>query len=164
MVHEESAARVLRPWLGAAFLAACDISRKACDELNAFLSSPTDDLSALSSRLSTLLFHQVRALTEGDMRVLLDDGRVIRVLVDDIDQMADELLYPALCELPRNVSEYTRIRQFALSHDSLSALRALYLRYSAFQTEDELAVIARTVRSCHAPFRWRGWLPDERKT
>lgn len=163
MVREDSAARVLRPWLGAAFLAACDVCREACAALNAFLALPEGDLSALAARLNTLLFHQVRTLTEGDMRVLLDDGRVVRVRVDDIDQMADDLLYLALCDLPRNACQYGRIRQFALSHDSLSALRALYQRYPAFQTEDELALIARTIRGCHAPFRWRAWLPDERK-
>ena len=162
MVHEDSVARMLRPWLGAAFLAACDICAKASAELNAF--SPEDgDPAALSQQLSTLLFHQVRSLTEGDMRVLLDDGRVIRIRVDDIDQMADELLYLALCRLPRNTWQYGRLRQYALSHESLSALRALYQQFAAFQTEDELALIARTVRSCYPAYRWQSWLPDERK-
>lgn len=162
MVHEDSVARVLRPWLGAAFLAACEICEKACAELNAF-STEDGDPAALSSRLSTLLFHQVRSLTEGDMRVLLDDGRVVRIRVDDIDQMADELLYLALCRLPHNAWQYARLREFALSHESLSALRALYEQFSAFQTEDELNLIARTVRTCHPPYRWRGWLGDESK-
>ncbi|MBQ9300668.1 MAG: hypothetical protein IJ214_09165 [Clostridia bacterium] len=162
MVHEDSVARVLRPWLGAAFLAACDICAQLCGALNAF--SPEDgDPAALSAQLDTLLFHRVRELTRGDMRVLLDDGRVIRIRVDDIDQMADELLYLALCRLPLNAWQYGRLRQFALSHESLSALRALYERFAAFQTEDELALIARTVRGCHPAYRWRGWLPDQRE-
>ena len=161
MVREETVAAVLRPWLGAAFLDACDIRRNACEALNAF-PIEEEDPAALYAQLSTLLFQQARSLTEGDMRVLLDDGRVIRIRVDDIDQMADELLYLALCRLPRNAWQYGRLRQYALSHESLSALRALYQQFAAFQTEDELALIARTVRSCYPAYRWQSWLPDER--
>ena len=160
MVQEESAARVLRPWLGAAFLSACDICAQVCGALNGF-PAEDGDLGELAQRLGSLLFHAVRTLTEGDMRVLLDDGRVVRVRVDDIDQMADELLFLVLRGLPRSAWQYGRLRSFALSHESLSALRALYQRFSSFQTEDELALIARTVRTCHPAYRWRGWLPDE---
>lgn len=160
MVHEDAVARVLQPWLGAAFIGACDVCAKACAELNAF--SPEDgDPEALSARLSTLLFQQVRTLTKGDMRVLLDDRRVIRIRVDDIDQMADELLYLALCRIPRNAWQYGRLRQFALSHESLAAMRALYQQFAAFQTADELQLIARTVRACHPAYRWQSWLPHE---
>ena len=41
---------------------------------------------------------------------LLDDGRVIRVRVDDVDQMADELLYLVLDQLPRSAEQYARLR------------------------------------------------------
>ena len=162
MVREESAARVLRPWLGAAFLSACDVCARACGVINAF---PLNDgeMERLAEQLDTLLFHQIRAVTAGDMRILLDDGRVIRVRVDDVDQMADELFFLALEELPRTPWQYGRLRQFALSHESLSALRALYQLFSAFQTADETALIARTIRACHPAYRWRGWLPDESK-
>ena len=160
MVRVDTAAQVLRPWLGTAFLTACDVCERACAALNAF-SPAAGDMAALADRLNTLLFRQIRALTEGDMRVLLDDGRVVRVRVDDIDQMADELLFLVLRGLPRSAWQYGRLRSFALSHESLSALRALYQRFSSCQTEDELALIARTVRTCHPAYRWRGWLPDE---
>ena len=160
MVQEEAAAQALRPWLGAAFLAACDVCSRACAQINGF-PLETGDIAALYSRLDTLLFQQIRELTEGDMRVLLDDGRVIRVRVDDVDQMADELLYLALRSLPRNPEQYERVRAFAMRQSSLAALRVLYTRFSAFQTEDELALIARTARACHPPYRWRGWLAED---
>ena len=160
MVRVDTAAQVLRPWLGTAFLTACDVCERACAALNAF-SPAAGDMAALADRLNTLLFRQIRALTEGDMRVLLDDGRVIRVRVDDVDQMADELLYLALEQLPRSAEQYARLRGFAMTHESLSALRALYLRFTSFQTADELQLIARTVRGVHPPYRWRDWLPAE---
>ena len=103
MVCADTVARVLRPWLGTAFLDACNVCEQVCAALNSFPLT-AGDLGALSERLNTLLFCQIRALTEGDMRVLLDDGRVIRVRVDDVDQMADELLYLTLEQLPRSAA------------------------------------------------------------
>ena len=72
--------------------------------------------------------------------------------------VADEVLYLKLQQLPRNPEQYQRLRQFAMTHESLSALRTLYLRFAAFQTPDELDFIARTVRSAYSPYRWHEWL------
>ena len=82
----------------------------------------------------------------------------MRVRVDDVDAMADEVLYLKLQQLPRNPEQYQRLRQFAMTHESLSALRTLYLRFAAFQTPDELDFIARTVRCAYSPYRWHEWL------
>lgn len=160
MVRLDSVALALRPWLGEAFLRACGVCAQAGGALNGF-DPARGDLDALSRQLDSLLFNQVRTVTQGDMRVLLDDGRVERVRVDDIGQMADDLLYLLLRQLPRTEWQYQRLRQFAMTHASLSALRALYVDFASFQTEDELAVIARTVRSAYPAFRWRVWLPEK---
>lgn len=160
MVREEEAARVLHPWLGAAFLGACDICARVCAQLNGF-NALEGDFAVLYGNLDRLLFRTLREMTGGEMRIWLDDGRTVRVRVDDVDQMADDVLYLLLRTLPRNAAQYARVRQYAMTHESLSALRTLYADFSAFQSDDELRLIARTARTCHAPFRWRGWLPDE---
>lgn len=159
MAAMEEIAVMLRPWLGQAFLACCDVCEQVQARLAAF-DQRRGDFANLYRQLDTLLFHTVRQMTEGDMRVLLDDGRIMRVRVDDIDQMADELLYLPLSELPRSPAECARVREFAMTHDSLSALRALYVHFSVFQTEDEKQMIARTARACHPAYRWRSWLPE----
>lgn len=159
MVLKESVTRVLQPWLGAAFLNACDVCSRVCGLLNGF-DIAQEDPAELFRRLSSLLFSLLRQVTGGDMCVLLDDGRRMRVRVDDLDQMADELLYLSLRQLPHNAWQYTRLRQYAMTHASLSALRALYQDFAAFQTEDELELIARTVRGAHPAYRWRGWLEN----
>lgn len=41
---------------------------------------------------------------------------------------------------------------------SLSALRALYIDFQAFQTEEEWRTVIRVIKTCHPPFRWRNWL------
>jgi len=161
MVQAEALAWVLRPWLGAAFLSSSsNVCASACALLNGF-DTLHGDLGVLYSRLDSFFFHQVHDLTRGDMRILLDDGRVIRMRVDDVDQMADDVLYLPLRELPRTVEQYERLRGFAMTHESLSALRALYIDFTSFQTEDELRLIARTARECHPEYRWRAWLPQD---
>ena len=162
MVRMEMVARVLQPWLGAAFLQASDVCARICGLLNGF--DPAEgDFDALYRQTDSLLFAEIRALTREDMRVLLDDGRTMRVRVDDVDQMADEVLYLALHQLPHSAWHYGRLRQYAMTHDSLSALRALYQDFGAFQTADELELIARTARAAHPAYRWRAWLPEENR-
>ena len=154
MVAQERVTRLLQPWLGAAFLQRCDLAQQVADTLNGCDIAQTP-IALLAKDLDEMIFHTLRDMTFGDMRVLLDDGRTMRVRVDDVDAMADELLY---LKLPRNPEQYQRLRQFAMTHESLSALRTLYLRFAAFQTPDELDFIARTVRSAYSPYRWHEWL------
>ena len=146
MVAQERVARLLQPWLGAAFLQRCDLAQQAADTLNGCDIAQTP-IALLAKDLDEMIFHTLRDMTFGDMRVLLDDGRTMRVRVDDVLQ-----------QLPRNPEQYQRLRQFAMTHESLSALRTLYLRFAAFQTPDELDFIARTVRSAYSPYRWHEWL------
>ena len=160
MVRMETVARVLQPWLGAAFLRASDVCARVCGLLNGF-DAAADDPDTLYHSLDSLLFGELRAVTREDMRVLLDDGRTMRVRVDDVAELADELLYLALQQLPHSAWQYSRLRTYAMTHDSLSALRALYQDFAAFQTADELALIARTAREAHPAYRWRAWLPEE---
>ena len=131
MVAQERVTRLLQPWLGAAFLQRCDLAQQAADTLNGCDIAQTP-IALLAKDLDEMIFHTLRDMTFGDMRVLLDDGRTMRVRVDDVDAMADEVLYLKLQQLPRNPEQYQRLRQFAMTHakpvrsaDALSALRGL---------------------------------------
>ena len=72
--------------------------------------------------------------------------------------MADELLYVLMEHLPVTKSNYRIISEYSMHPGSLSALRALYARYEAFQSEEEYRTVIRIIKTCHPPFRWRGWL------
>lgn len=157
-MRERELTALLRPWLGADFLSKCGVCAQLDELLSAF-DLTAGDIGALYERLSACLFDAVRGVTCGDMRVKLDDGRYMRVRVDDIDQMADEVLYLRLRDLAHNPTQCSRLRAYAMTHDSLAAFRALYVDFAAFQTDDELAFIARTVRACHDRYRWQSWLP-----
>lgn len=157
MASQEQITLLLQPWLGTAFLQCSGLAQQVTACLNCcdITHSP---IASLLKSLDEMIFRSLRDSTRGDMRVLLDDGRTMRVRVDDVVAMADEALYFALQLLPRNPEQYQRLRQFAMTHESLSALRALYLRFAAFQTADELELIARTVRGAYPPYRWHSWL------
>ena len=101
MVAQERVMRLLQPWLGAAFLQRCDLAHQAADTLNGCDIAQTP-IALLAKDLDEMIFHTLRDMTFGDMRVLLDDGRTMRVRVDDVDAMADEVLYLKLQQLPRN--------------------------------------------------------------
>ena len=45
-----------------------------------------------------------------------------------------------------------------MRHGSLSALRALYLDYAMFQSEEEWATVRMVITSCHENFRFRAWI------
>ena len=100
MVAQERVTRLLQPWLGAAFLQRCDLAQQAADTLNGCDIAQTP-IALLAKDLDEMIFHTLRDMTFGDMRVLLDDGRTMRVRVDDVDAMADEVLYLKLQQLPR---------------------------------------------------------------
>ena len=160
MVCVEKVGVLLRPWLGGALLECCDIAGEICGMLSAF-DDMHGDPAVLAQQMDEKLFRTVHELTRGDMRVLLDDGRVMRVRVDDFAVMADELLYLQFQGWIRSAFNCSRLRDFAMRHESLAALHALYVEFSAFQTEDELEFIAQTVKMCHPPFRWRMWLKHD---
>jgi hypothetical protein len=50
------------------------------------------------------------------------------------------------------------IKDYSLHAGSLAALKALYLHYEAYQSQEEFKTIVRVIKTCHPPFRWRGWI------
>lgn len=159
MVRADEIGVLLRPWLGQALLLRSDVSERIAELLNSFMPE-ADNLESLEKSLDTLLFRTVHSMTQGDMRILLDDGRIVRVRMDDFAMMADDLLYLKMREISRLPRGYERIRSYAMSHSSLAALRALLVDLASMQSEEELAAVAQTVRACHPRFRWQYWLQN----
>jgi hypothetical protein len=154
----EQTAQVLRPWLGSDFVAAhASLMQRISLRLTQFIPS-RDSLQTVAQDLDSLLFLAVRDQTSGRMLLRMDDGKYIRVRVADFTTMADELLYILMEHLPAVESNYRLISEYSMHAGSLSALRALYDRYQAFQSEEEYRTVIRIIKTCHPPFRWRGWL------
>lgn len=153
----ERVAQTLRPWLGSALVAYVPaVCQTIADRLNAY--SDKQELARLSQGIDSLLFMTVRDLTSGRMVVRLDDETLMRVRVSDFAVMADELLYLLMETLPQDEAHCDLLRQYAMRCGSMSALRALLLRYGAFVNEQEASTLRRITKTCHPAFRWRAWL------
>ena len=160
MIAIERVEKLLRPWLGSMLLRHTQV----CDDAAAMLEDfdvMHGDYGKLAEQIRHLLYYTVYAVTHGEMTVVRDNGAHVRIRMEDFDVMADALLYLVFQTLVHSAWNCNRIREFALSHDSLSAIRALYVDFAEFQTAEEKAMLAYTARTCHPAFRYRSWLKDE---
>lgn len=163
MIQVEHAQRLLRPWLGQALLDCTNLCEDVALMLDDF-DVMHGDYGHLAEELKRLIFRTVHAITRGDLTVFRDNGARARIRMEDFDIMADSLLYLVFHTLVHSAWNCSRIREFALSHDSLSAIRALYVDFAEFQTAEEKAMLAYTARTCHPSFRYRAWLKDDEDT
>ena len=157
MVSQAQVMIALRPWLGGPLLEAlAPTVRDIAGRLNGFSIRGSRD--GLAGELDSLLFRAVREATAGRMLAGLDDGTFVRVRLEDFSDMADELMLLPFLELPVDETHLRYLRDYSMHHASLSALRALYTRFSPLQTREELSAIASVAKSCYPAFRWREWL------
>ena len=154
----EQTASVLRPWLGGDFVTAhAPLMERVTLRLSQFLPQ-RDSLEKAAQDLDSLLFMAVRDATGGRMLLRMDSNQYIRVKMADFSLMADELLFLLMEQLRVDGQNFLLIRDYSLRSGSLAALKALYLHYEAYQSPEEFKTIVRVIKTCHAPFRWRGWL------
>ena len=157
MIAQAQVMIVLKPWLGAPLLDALHpLMGEIAGRLSGFsIRGNGDDLT---EELDNLLFGAVRDVSRGKMLAQLDDGTYVRIRLEDFFAMADELMFLAFAEFPIDPPHFLYLREYSMRHASLSALRALYTRFSAMQTPQELETLASVAKSCYPAFRWREWL------
>lgn len=160
MIQVERVERLMRPWLGQALLDCTNLCEDAALMLDEF-DVMHGDYGQLADELKRLIFRTVHAITHGEMMVFRDKGTWSRIRMEDLEIMADSLLYLRFQTLVHSAWNCSRLREFALSHDSLSAIRALYVDFAEFQTAEEKALLAYTARTCHPSFRYHSWLKDD---
>ncbi len=156
MISQAQVMIKLRPWLGAPLTQALEpLMKEIAARLNGYSVKNGD---GLAGELDSLLFRAVRSATGGSLLAQVDDGGYVRMRLEDFSAMADELMLLPFDELPVDSRHLIFLRDYSMNHASLSALRALYTRFSSLQSPRELAAIASVAKSCHPAFRWREWL------
>lgn len=161
MVSKDQVTGLLSAWLGSALLRVRpQIVSETVRRLNGFVSA-RDRAANLRDSLEGLLFTSVRDATDGDLCVLLDDGTVVPMEQGDFPILADELMYLVYEQFPTDAHHLMLLREASLREHSLSAIKALYLRFSDYETEDERRTLARIARQAHPAFRWKAWLPED---
>ena len=157
MIALSQVTELMVPWLGTDLTAAMmPAAEDAARCLNAY--TIRREISDLFRELDSLMFRAVHYYTQGAMLVSLPDGGRVRMRLDDIATLADELLFLALADLPVDKKHLQAVQQYSLEKDSLAALKALYLHFPALQTQQEIEAIAGLIRRCYPAFRWRLWL------
>ena len=95
------------------------------------------------------------------MIVRLDDGRLIRIRMRELPELADEAL-GAMFEGMRVYSvTYDNLKDYAMRCGSLSAMRVLYQKYADFHSEEEQALMVRIIRERYPAWRYLPWLPQD---
>lgn len=158
MTAYEKTVDILTPWLGSIFVLNHTPLMERISFRLAHFNPDKDSLQFLAQEIDSSLFMALRDATKARMLVHLDNGQHIKVRLLDFAVMADELLYPVMRDLPQNMTSFHLIRDYSIRQGSLSALRALCLDFTAFQTEEEWRTVLRVIKTCHPPFRWRSWL------
>lgn len=158
MTAYDQTVAILTPWLGGIFVLNHTPLMERISFKLAHFHPQRDSLQLLAQDIDSGLYMAVRDVTKGSLTLHLDSGDRIKVRLEDFAIMTDELLYLVMKSLPQNITSYHLVRDYSLRQASLAALRALYLDFQAFQTEDELRTVLRMIKTCHPPFRWRAWL------
>ena len=157
MVTVSQIANILLPWTGSGLL---EKLHPECVQIVKWLNSPRDTeyLSALTERITLLLFSRIRQLTNGTFIVQPDGGYPVRMQTEDFSVIADDMLLPLFMDYPADEQHLLHLKTYAMSCASLSALRALYTRFAPLQDAEELSVIAQIARGSYPPYRLFGWL------
>ena len=161
MIGLERVSETLRPWLGDELIRRMPrVMTEAQRRLSAFTAG-RDDLGQLAYSLEGLMYTAVRRETEASFLVTLPDGSRVRMETEDFAVIADELMWLLFEQFPTDARHLMLLRDYSLRENSLSAIRALYLRFADYETEEERKTLARVARESHPAFRWKGWLKEE---
>ncbi len=160
VIRTQDVSRALHPWVGSYMLESTPISEDVADVLRSY-APYKEDLQKLCIRLDSFLFMALRRYTMGTMRVYLDNGREARIRMADYPLLTDDVLGVLMDSLSPYSVNFELLKNYSMQQPSLNALRVLYTKYQSFQTPEELAAIARTVRTCHPRERYASWLPAD---
>lgn len=156
-IRTDQVREALLPFLGTQVLIGTPVAEHAAEALRGF--APFQQpLEELHQRLCQLLFDELFACLGHRMTLQLDDGRLARIRMDDIPDLADSVLGVLLDSLPVSQATLDLLRDYAMRATSLSAMRALLTRYGRYQSPDEQAIIRRVIRDNYPPERYQGWL------
>ncbi|MBQ8655284.1 MAG: hypothetical protein IJ507_10155 [Clostridia bacterium] len=160
MIRISDVRRALRPALGSDMVDGTDVAEQAAHTLRSY-APYRDTFETLSERLKNVLFNALYTSVGPSMTVRLDNGRMERIRLGDLEAIADDCMYALFDGLTVYSVNFQNLKDYTLRSESLSALRVLWEKYDAFQSGEEKALMARIIRENYPPERYRGWLPEQ---
>lgn len=149
--------RVLRPWLGTLFLTSGTLSHGVAQMLQGY-APYRQTLEELNRELESHVLTEVNRITEGQMRVMLDNYRTVRLTLQDIQWMTDDLMGEVFDRLTPFSANFVKLNDYALHIPSLNAMRVLYQKYASFFSDEELRFHVKMIRQTYPEKRYEAWL------
>lgn len=153
----EQVREALRPWLGSMLTeqtALCDGALKVLQHYAPYRTT----LQELAGQVESYLFDSLYALLGDSMTVLTDDQTLRRIPMDQLPELADEVMGVLFAQMQVYSINYEKLKDYSLRTGSLSAMRVLYCQYDAFQPPEEKELLARIIRDRYPPARYQDWL------
>lgn len=147
----------LKPCLGALFLMSTPLSQEM-GYLLATYSPSRETFDQLRDRLEQQLLVSISKLTRTSMCILVENYQTRRVLLADIERMADDLMGLVFDRMTPFSSNFERLNEYSLHHESLAALRVLYQKYSSFFTKEEYQFMIAMIKKLYPKERYQAWL------
>ncbi len=151
--------RVLRPWLGTMLLSSSALSQDVARTVMDY-APYRQTFQELKAALDHDLLTGVNRLTGGSMCVVLDDYSTRRLLLKDMDWMADDLMGLVFDSLSTFSANFTKLNDYALHEESLAAMRVLYQKYHDFFSKDQYEFLITMIRKIYPEQRYASWLAE----
>ena len=158
-IHLDDVNDVLKPWLGALFLMSTPLSQDITYQMMQY-SPVRETFEQLRERLEQFLLVQISKLTHASMCILVENYQPKRLSLRDIELMTDDLMGLMFDRLTPFSSNFDKLNEYSLQHESLASLRVLYQKYSSCYTEEEFAFMIQMIKNLYPEHRYRDWLKD----
>ena len=149
--------RVLRPWLGTTFLASNAFAEGVAQKLREH-APYRQTLEELREVVESYIVTRLSRYTQGSMRVMLDNYHTVRLNLQDIEWLTDDVMGVLFDGLTPFSMNFEKLSDYALRVESLAAMRVLYQKYAAFFKDEELRFLVDRIRDIYPANRYEGWL------
>ena len=134
--------RAMSPVLGERFPHATGLDQSVAQVLAGY-QPRQENLSVFLARLKDRIFGGIYDYLGSAMLLQLEDGRVRRILLSDVDYLVNVCFGVLLLELRGHEISLEELRELAMVDGSLGAMRALLVRYGDSLPEMEQATLRR---------------------
>ena len=158
-VNLDEVNNVLKPWLGALFLMSTTLSQAITYQMMQY-SPGRETFEQLRQRLEHHMLVELNKLTKSSMCIMVENYQTKRLSLQDIECMTDDLMGLMFDRLSPFPSNFERLNEYALQHESLAALRVLVQKYASFFSQEEFDFMVQMIRRLYPKDRYQDWLPD----
>jgi exonuclease VII large subunit len=158
-IHLDDVNDTLKPWLGPLFLMSTPLSQELTYRMMQY-SPVRENFDQLREKLEKHILVQINKLTHASMCIMVENYKTKRLTLRDIECMTDDLMGLMFDSLTPLKSNFEKLNEYALQHESLSALRVLYQKYASSFSEEEYAFMIQMIKNLYPKERYREWLTD----